>query len=100
MPSTELPIEHIDASADQLLSQTSVGSGDAVEDAGMRSRIQEMQQRINQLEREKMSLNISKAPLEARFRSKEDAWLREQQKMQQEIESLNEAYKILDGQSD
>ena len=97
---TEPPIEHIDASAADLpLSQTSVGSGDAVEDAGMRSRIQEMQQRINQLEREKMSLNISKAPLEARFRSKEDAWLREQQKMQQEIESLKAESKQHDDRS-
>jgi len=100
-PPPEPPVEHVNAASsdNNPLSQTSVGSGDAVEDAGMRSRIQEMQQRINQLEQEKMTLNISKAPLEARFRQKEDAWLKDQQKMLQEIESLKTESKERDDRS-
>ena len=59
-----------------------------VEEADLRSRVSVMQQRITQLERDKMALSMSKAPLEARFRQKEDAWTKEQHRMLQEIESL------------
>lgn len=59
-----------------------------VEGAGLRSRIQEMQQRVDQLEKEKMVLSMSKAPLEARFRQKEDAWKKEQRRLHLEIDSL------------
>ena len=61
---------------------------DTVEGAGLRARIQEMQQRVNQLEKEKMILSMSKAPLEARFRQKEDAWKKEQSRLHHEIDSL------------
>jgi kinesin family protein C1 len=69
---------------------------DSVEGAGLRSRVQEMQQRITQLEREKMALSMSKAPLEARFRQKEDTWLKEQKRFIQEIESLKSSSKEVD----
>ncbi len=59
---------------------------DSIEGAGLRSRILEMQQRVAQLEKEKMALSISKAPLEARFRQKEDAWMKEQKRLHDEIE--------------
>jgi kinesin family member C1 len=63
---------------------------DTVEGAGLRSRVREMQQRVEQLEKEKMHLSMSKAPLEARFRQKEDAWLKEQNRLLLEIDSLKE----------
>jgi hypothetical protein len=47
-----------------------------------------IQQRVNQLEKEKMVLSMSKAPLEARFRQKEDAWKKEQSRLHHEIDSL------------
>ena len=59
-----------------------------VEEAGLRSRIQEMQQRVDQLEKEKVVLSMSKAPLEARFRQKEDAWKKEQSRLHLEIDSI------------
>lgn len=61
---------------------------DSIEGAGLRSRIQEMQQRVAQLEKEKMALSMSKAPLEARFRQKEEAWIKEQKRLHDEIENL------------
>eukprot|EP00590_Aulacoseira_subarctica_P009351 CAMPEP_0172421734 /NCGR_PEP_ID=MMETSP1064-20121228/7953_1 /TAXON_ID=202472 /ORGANISM="Aulacoseira subarctica , Strain CCAP 1002/5" /LENGTH=913 /DNA_ID=CAMNT_0013162273 /DNA_START=15 /DNA_END=2756 /DNA_ORIENTATION=+ len=71
---------------------------DSIEGAGLRSRILEMQQRIAQLEREKMALSISKAPLEARFRQKEDAWLKEQRRLHDEIEAFKLSAKEADEQ--
>jgi kinesin family protein C1 len=69
---------------------------DSVEGAGLRSRVLEMQQRVEQLEREKMVLSMSKAPLEARFRQKEDAWLKEQNRLLLEIDSLMQASREAD----
>jgi kinesin family protein C1 len=45
-----------------------------------------MQRRIESLEREKMELSMSKAPLEARMRQREDAWVRERERLCAEIE--------------
>jgi len=59
-----------------------------VEGAGLRSQVQEMERRIEQLEKEKMVLSMAKAPLEARFRQREDEWIKEQTRLLQEIESL------------
>ena len=48
-----------------------------------------------QLEKEKIDLSMSKAPLEARFRQKEDMWQKEKTRLIQEIDtsraSLREA---------
>ncbi len=55
---------------------------------GLRSRVVLMEKRIHQLENEKMTLAMSKAPLEARLRQKEDQWSKEQTKYEQEISSL------------
>jgi kinesin family protein C1 len=55
-----------------------------------------MQHRVEQLEREKMVLSMSKAPLEARFRQKEDAWSKEQNRLGQEIDSLMQAAREAD----
>ena len=62
-----------------------------VEGAGLRSQIRDMNQRIEQLEKEKLELSIANAPLQARFRQKEDAWLKEQSRLVLEIESLKAA---------
>ena len=69
---------------------------DSIEGAGLRSRIQEMQQRIAQLEKEKMALSMSKAPLEARFRQKEAAWLKEHKRLHEEIELMKVGAKEAD----
>jgi kinesin family member C1 len=54
----------------------------------LRSRMKEMQQRVDQLEKEKIDLSMSKAPLENRFRQKEEAWQKEQARLYQEIDAL------------
>jgi kinesin family protein C1 len=60
---------------------------DTVEGAGLLSQVERMKQRVEQLEKEKMDLSMSKAPLEARFRQKEDAWMKEKGRLLQEIDS-------------
>jgi len=50
-----------------------------------------MQQRVEKLEKENIVLFMSRAPLEARFRQKEDAWSKEQYRIVQEIGSLKSA---------
>jgi kinesin family protein C1 len=68
---------------------------DSVEGAGLVSQMERMKQRVEQLEKEKMDLSMSKAPLEARFRQKEDAWQKEKSSLMDQIEdskaSLREA---------
>ena len=60
---------------------------DSVEGAGLASQMERMKQRLEQLEKEKMELSMSKAPLEARFRQKEDAWQKEKTSLIDQIES-------------
>lgn len=94
----------------QSLSQTTVASAptpttkpmqdeefDTVEGAGLRSRIIEQQQRIDRLEKEKMDLSMSMAPMEARYQQKEDAWNKEQNRLLLEIDSLQQASRETDG---
>jgi kinesin family protein C1 len=64
---------------------------DTVEGAGLRSRVREMQQRVEQLEKEKMLLSMDKAPLEARFRQEKDMWLKEQNRLLDDIYTLKNA---------
>ena len=52
----------------------------------MQSRMLQMQNRINKLESEKTELIMSKAPLEARIRQKEDAWVRERERLLSDLE--------------
>lgn len=61
---------------------------DDADQPGMLSRIGLMEKRIQELEKEKMALSMSKAPLEARLRQKEDQWLKDQTKYEQEINEL------------
>eukprot|EP00574_Skeletonema_japonicum_P000604 CAMPEP_0201741318 /NCGR_PEP_ID=MMETSP0593-20130828/46750_1 /ASSEMBLY_ACC=CAM_ASM_000672 /TAXON_ID=267983 /ORGANISM="Skeletonema japonicum, Strain CCMP2506" /LENGTH=665 /DNA_ID=CAMNT_0048235651 /DNA_START=111 /DNA_END=2109 /DNA_ORIENTATION=+ len=49
-----------------------------------------MQRRIENLEREKMDLAMSKAPLEARIRQKEDAWIKERERLLSEINNFQD----------
>jgi hypothetical protein len=44
-----------------------------------------MQRRIESLEREKMELSMSKALLEVRMQQREDAWVRERERLCAEI---------------
>ena len=68
---------------------------DSVEGAGFLSQMERMKRRLEQLEKEKIELSMSKAPLEARFAQKEDLWNKERLRLIQEIEnskaSLREA---------
>jgi len=60
---------------------------DSIEGAGLASQMERMKQRLEQLEKEKMHLSMAKAPLEARFRQKEDSWTKEKARLMQDIES-------------
>lgn len=74
---------------DQNITSTAITEVDnEMNEPGLRSRIVLMEKRIHQLEKEKMTLSMSKAPLEARLRQKEDQWSKEQSKYDQEINSL------------
>lgn len=68
---------------------------DSVEGAGFVSQMERMKQRVEQLEKEKMQLSMSKAPLEARFRQKEDLWQKDRTSLMDQIDtakaSLREA---------
>lgn len=65
-----------------------------INEPGLRSKLIQMEKRIHQLEEEKMSISMSKAPLEARLRQKEDQWSKEQAKYEQEISSLMNSSKV------
>jgi kinesin family protein C1 len=67
---------------------------DTVEGAGLLSQVHRMKQRVEQLEKEKMELSMSKAPLEARFRQKEDTWVKEQSRLIQEIDSSRSSLRV------
>ena len=72
-------------------SQESVESAPSnVDDMVMQSRITAMQRRIENLEREKMDLAMSKAPLEARIRQKEDAWEKDRERLLSEINNFQD----------
>jgi len=71
-------------------------SHDSIDSAALKSRLQVMQKRIDNLEREKFDLNMSKAPLEARIRQKEDMWLKERERLMSEIENYQHSSKDID----
>ena len=80
---------------EQDQSMTKFETIDSVEGAGIASQMERMKQRVEQLEKEKMQLSMSKAPLEARFRQKEDLWEKDRASLMDQIEaskaSLREA---------
>jgi len=63
-----------------------------IEGPGLRSKVVAMEKRIQDLEAEKMTLSMSKAPLEARLRQKEDQWTKEKTRYEQEIYALKANY--------
>lgn len=82
-------------------SQESIGVGNVESVA----RYEEMQKRLRKLEEEKVGITIAMAPIEARYRQKEDAWIKEQNRLLQEIDTLkqhsqacNERYRDLEAQ--
>lgn len=87
------PTEVAISMEEQQPSSTVVHSIDDAE-PGLKSRIVLMEKRIQELEKEKMSLSMSKAPLEARLRQKEDQWSKEKVKFEQEIDALMNASKV------
>ena len=81
------------ATTTSTFSQESVES---IDSAALKSRLQAMQRRIDNLEREKFELSMSKAPLEARIRQKEDAWVKERERLCAEIENYQLSSKDVD----
>mmetsp|Transcript_6264 Transcript_6264/g.15510 ORF Transcript_6264/g.15510 Transcript_6264/m.15510 type:complete len:905 (+) Transcript_6264:130-2844(+) len=69
---------------------------DSVEGAGLASQMERMKQRVEQLEKEKMELSMSKAPLEARFRQKEDLWQKDRSSLMDQIEASKESLREAD----
>jgi kinesin family protein C1 len=81
--------EHTGTLSQLSLSQESMGTA-TVGTIESVARVEEMQKRLRQLEEEKVGITIAMAPLEARYRQKEDAWLKEQNRLLTEIESLKQ----------
>lgn len=81
------------AAAATAFSQESVES---IDSAAMQSRMLQMQNRINKLESEKTELIMSKAPLEARMRQREDAWVKERERLLGDIDARQAASKGAD----
>mmetsp|Transcript_10282 Transcript_10282/g.17002 ORF Transcript_10282/g.17002 Transcript_10282/m.17002 type:complete len:742 (+) Transcript_10282:1160-3385(+) len=75
-----------------FFSQESIDSttSSTVDGMVLQSRLTAMQRRIENLEREKMDLAMSKAPLEARIRQKEDAWVKERERLLSEINNFQD----------
>lgn len=69
---------------------------DSIEGAGLQSQMERMKQRLEQLEKEKMHLSMAKAPLEARFRQKEDSWDKERTRLVEDIELSKTALREAD----
>ncbi|KAL7522046.1 hypothetical protein ACHAWX_006739 [Stephanocyclus meneghinianus] len=80
----------------ELAPPRSEESIDSIENVAMRSRLSTMQKRIECLEREKMESLMSVAPLEARFRQKEDAFIKERERLVSDNESLQNAVREAD----
>lgn len=85
-PSLQEPLSQL-STENELYSSKAEENVDSVEDAGLVSQMERMKQRLEQLEKEKIALSMSKAPLEARFAQKEDIWSKEKARLLQEIES-------------
>ncbi|KAL7578807.1 hypothetical protein ACA910_016028 [Epithemia clementina (nom. ined.)] len=77
--------------------QCQESTGGSVE-AGLRSRLREMEHRIEQLEKDKMDLLVAKAPLETRIQEKEQEWATKEKRLLNEIESLKQNGRERDNQ--
>jgi kinesin family protein C1 len=93
--SSQPELSQLTQDCEQDQSMTKYDNVDSVEGAGLVSQMERMKQRVEQLEMEKMELSMSKAPLEARFRQKEDLWEKDRSSLMDQIEaskaSLREA---------
>jgi kinesin family member C1 len=82
--------QETDAGLSQLSQESGVGTVESV------ARYEDLQKRLRQVEEEKMSITMAMAPMEARHRQKEDAWMKEQSRLLQEIESLKQQSQTTD----
>ncbi|KAL7492589.1 hypothetical protein ACHAWT_003024 [Skeletonema menzelii] len=84
--------DHNQSQLSSFFSQESIDSttSSTVDGMVLQSRLTAMQRRIENLEREKMDLAMSKAPLEARIRQKEDAWVKERERLLSEINNFQD----------
>jgi len=78
------------------ISKHSVDELDENKGPGLQSRLVTMENRIQELEKEKMALSMSKAPLEARLRQREDQWMKEKAKYEHDIYTLKADSKEVD----
>ena len=99
--------EQNEAAEEVVVASNSQESVDSIDSVAMRSRINVMQKQIDRLEREKMELIRSKAPLEARLRQKDDAFVKERERLVIEIEGLqkegreaDERYRVLETENE
>jgi kinesin family member C1 len=92
----EEPLSQLTQEIDADMFTVKQDAMDSVEDAGLLSQMERMKQRVEQLEKEKMDLSMSKAPLEARFRQKEDAWQKERTSLLDQIEDSKAALRESD----
>ena len=90
-PESEQPhhtLSQLSTDSDQ---NSSVQQVETSVEAGLRSRLREMEHRIEQLETEKTRLLVAKAPLEARLEQKEEEWFGREKKILCEIDSLKQS---------
>ena len=96
-----LPLDHrhtetsssystVEAPPSYSTSHNNNDSNESVDVAVLQSRLNVMKRRNEILEREKMELNMSKAPLEARMRQMESAWVKERERLVVENEKLQQ----------
>jgi len=83
----EEPLSQLTQDLDVLDPDISQSNVSHVEGAGLQSQMERMTQRVEQLEKEKMELSMAKAPLEARFRQREDMWEKEKASLIDQIEA-------------
>jgi len=90
------PLSQLTQDFDVDNSPTKYDTIDSVEGAGLASQMGRMKQRVEQLEKEKMELSMSKAPLEARFRQKEDLWQKDRSSLMDQIETSKASLRVAD----
>ncbi len=81
------PLSQLTQDFEQDQSMIKYETIDSIEGAGLASQMERMKRRVEQLEKEKMQLSMSKAPLEARFRQKEDLWEKDRSSLMDQIEA-------------
>jgi kinesin family protein C1 len=86
----------VNTTEDIVVEEEEMEDIDAIESAGLKSRLKSMQKKIVMLEDEKMKLSMAKAPLETRLRQNSDAFEKQKQAFEVSIEELKNQIKSAD----